>query len=1016
MHVLKLTLIIGLAFVIARTDAFRRRGNSKKAQDSSCSYKSCGASKPGLLNVHVVAHTHDDVGWLKTVDQYYYGAKNDIQFAGVQYILDSVVDALNRDPARKFIYVETAFFWRWWQEQSTDVQTNVQELVNQGRLTFINGGWSMNDEATTHYSSIIENFAWGLRRLNDNFGTCGRPTVGWQIDPFGHSREHATILSQMGFDGLFLGRVDYQDKSAREKNRKLEMIWETSPNLGDPADLFTGILPNGYSPPSRFCFDATCQDTPFMDDHRREDYNVDQMVQLFIAEMNDQATKYATSELIVTMGDDFNYQNADMWFKNLDKLIKYVNAQQENGSKINLLYSTPACYLYALNQAGATWSTKTDDFFPYGSGEHSYWTGYFTSRPTVKRFERVASSFLNTCKQISTIAKLDEQTDKITELREALGVAQHHDAVAGTEKQVVAFDYALQLDQGVKSCQDVVGKGLSKLANISPKLSVQYCDLVNISQCAVTEQNKDVTLLLWNPLARAVEKYIHIPVSDGDYSVTGSSGNDISIQINPIFQPVIDIPGRKSTATQEIVFLATLAPLDYTAINIKRASGKPSTRKGVVGRKGGKNGYDSDVVFQNDFISVTFDQDSGILKSITNVETKDVTVISQTFNTYTGLAGDNSNETKRASGAYIFRPNCTDMTVRGKTICIAPFSNSSYQVVQGTLVQELRQTVSPWVSQIVRLYANSPVLEFEWQIGPIPVNDGVGKEIISLFRSDLNSNQTFFTDTNGREMLQRKRNSRPTFDLNNTEPVAGNYYPVNSRIFIQDETKGTQLTLLTDRTQGGTSLNDGELELMVHRRLLFDDGLGVGEPLNESSYGTGLVARGKHYLLFTKIPDAAKAHRLAAQEIYWQPEIAFVANSDGTTWWKDPRKPKIQTRAPVTLPDNVHILSLEQWTNNTLIVRLEHTFEQGEDPVLSLPATVDLQSILGDLKIKSIVEVTIDGNAPVSAINRLKWKKAASPQRSQGVRRPMDGSMVGDAFSVTLNSMEIRSFQVTLSL
>lgn len=59
--------------------------------------------------------------------------RNDIQHAGVQYILDSVVDQLLKNPDRRFIYVESAFFYRWWKQQSSATQQTVRQLVNEGR-------------------------------------------------------------------------------------------------------------------------------------------------------------------------------------------------------------------------------------------------------------------------------------------------------------------------------------------------------------------------------------------------------------------------------------------------------------------------------------------------------------------------------------------------------------------------------------------------------------------------------------------------------------------------------------------------------------------------------------------------------------------------------------------------------------------------------------------------------------------------------------------------------------------
>lgn len=45
---------------------------------------------------------------------------------------------------------------------------------------------------------------------------------------------------QMGFDGFFFGRLDYQDKRVREEKLEMEQVWRASASLKPPvADLFT---------------------------------------------------------------------------------------------------------------------------------------------------------------------------------------------------------------------------------------------------------------------------------------------------------------------------------------------------------------------------------------------------------------------------------------------------------------------------------------------------------------------------------------------------------------------------------------------------------------------------------------------------------------------------------------------------------------------------------------------------------------------------------------------------------
>nr|XP_027101803.1 probable alpha-mannosidase At5g13980 [Coffea arabica] len=360
-------------------------------------YNTSAKIVPDKLNVHLVPHSHDDVGWLKTVDQYYVGSNNSIQGACVQNVLDSLIPALLADENRKFIYVEQAFFQRWWRDQSPATQKIVRQLVDAGQLEFINGGWCMHDEAATHYIDMIDQTTLGHRYIKEQFNVT--PRIGWQIDPFGHSAVQAYLLgAELGFDSFFFGRIDYQDRAKRKAEKALEVVWQGSKSLGSSAQIFAGAFPENYEPPSGFYFEVNDDSDIVQDDMNLFDYNVQDRVNDFVAAAFSQANITRTNHVMWTMGTDFKYQYARTWFRNMDKLIHYVN---EDG-RVNALYSTPSIYTEAKYASKESWPLKTDDYFPYADRINAYWTGYFTSRPAIKHYVRILSGYYLAARQLES--------------------------------------------------------------------------------------------------------------------------------------------------------------------------------------------------------------------------------------------------------------------------------------------------------------------------------------------------------------------------------------------------------------------------------------------------------------------------------------------------------------------------------------------------------------------------------------------------------------------------------------
>ena len=91
-----------------------------------------------------------------------------------------------------------------------------------------------------------------------------------------------------------------------------------------------------------------------------------------------------------------------------------------------------------------------------------------------------------------------------------------------------------------------------------------------------------------------------------------------------------------------------------------------------------------------------------------------------------------------------------------------------------------------------------------------------GIEVIAIWESLIESNGTFYSDSNGVELLERK-----WIEGYDGMDIPANYYPVTAMIGVRDE--NTAMFVLNDRAQGGSSIKPGRVELAINRKTVGAD-------------------------------------------------------------------------------------------------------------------------------------------------------------------------------------------------
>jgi len=782
------------------------------------------------LKVIVVPHSHSDPGWHKTVDGYF-----DEQ---TKQTLDSMLDKLQLYPNMTFVWAETVFLSMWWSELSHEKRNSVLQLIKRGQLEIVGGSWVVPDEANPHYFALIDQMIEGHQWLKDNIGIY--PSNTWSLDPFGYSGAISHLYKIAGFENMVILRVHADVKQYLQSRNSLEFMWRSVWNYTKAEEIMTLMMPymlynikHSCGPDPNICvyFDFRKIEGEMSDSRAVTVHsgNVDRLAKLLLRQYQLKARLFRHNVVLIPLGDDFRYDRDVEWdqqFKNYMRLFNHMNSKAE--WNVHARFGTVKDYFEEVKIAMAKLGDRenspgkflslTGDFFPYTDRNDEFWTGYFSTRPFTKGLSRDLEVYLRSAEILHSLAvgldrnglyQRSSSNDQLIISRRSLALFQHHDGITGTSKFWVAEDYEKRLEHGLQASKNVIRSAVGFILSnkTSSDQPVNVLDPLSVRMLSPNEHlihvsHAGVRLQVFNNVAHRRHELIHLIVNHQHVVVVDHKGLPLVSQIMPV---PVESSDEEDRASFMLSFAAELPPLSVAAFDIQ-----PSGNLSVGGSQTAnstsyivsRSTKQPDIVVENDYMKAAFSLKTGLLKTLHMKEMDNAVLSSLQFLFYTG----------HHSGAYIFAP-------AGPAEDYSEKEKISMKVFSGPLFTEVRLVrafVTHWARIVHCDCLLAAAIELNTVVDLTAIDD---KELILRLTSDVQSGSTFYTDQNGFNMMRRQRFS--------TFPVEANYYPATSAVFVEDDQ--LRLSLLLLQPSGVTSQTEGSLEVMLDRRLQYDDNRGLGE-------------------------------------------------------------------------------------------------------------------------------------------------------------------------------------------